>query len=1028
MRWQQRESLWNGSAILRTDRHRRKRNATTCVVSQPMQLATTIVCFLFLLLPVVCNAVSKSTNASHPPDFLDESSTVLITGAAGFIGSELAMALHRVYNPKKIIAIDSMDDGFGQPEERSDADLGLFEFKRQRVFHLLQTLGPRCEFYRVDFRPNIPDYHDRGEVPVLDSIFSSHPDITHVVHLADPYGSPSLILEGAQSEPALNMQAVPRKKEQIKAGMMEALLEQLYKAGKLHPEGRIPHFTYASSSHVYDHYDLRESSPNSPPFSEEKPITSPSSLHGASKLLDELLARTYAETHNIHSVGLRFFDVYGPWASPGSLLSDMAERAVAGNSVLTEAETRILDDVTRDFIYIDDAVDAILAAMQFRPLASPDKTAVSVVVNVGTGQGTTLRTATQHMQKLLKTTFATLPPASNGDGRKVKPSISIASTIRAKKILGFRPRISLEWGLFQLLTWHYDRAHPYGSSAISDASPLHPLESQGIVACSPHDTECLKGIPVFPCASECSHKYQCTPSYYDSIVDTTRQWTADCEVVLYTVDLDNDLETIPSATAVVSTTSRSHVESKDGTHCNLAFVSSFSPLIQRLQKQSPETNDVLKHGFWTLVLVDSKRSRKDSFLEFLPKLSPGRFFGSGKAKRVIYCDPDVIVDDIPGLLTEAAMQPLFQRKAEENSDNSKENNGEPDNNKNGNEEPSNKENREGATAMLIGKGRHSQSSRIGHTPLQEAVQNAAYRTVRISILDHMTGDGFAQPLDSSFIVHTLKSEDSRLFRCDVFGELIQWGVETDQSAFEFIIELHDMWSSVVAKKAGLEPWWTGEKVITIPEKGLSSKAGFTMKRRLLEEQAAKSPDGNKDQFLQGDTSEEANNNGHNVALAGAVAANNRVQLVKVQGEDPESAPDRIAGRRKTLKEGPRHVSDADVGRARSLSGENGGAAVVKKVDANFGGDDHNPTEHGEVDNAEVVAPQDKGDADDNALDDDSTEQEDADIPSRPDVEAQQNKDVSSYDTWMGILSASKLQYFVRIVPSSEAGVVVLNEH
>jgi hypothetical protein len=109
-------------------------------------------------------------------DYLSEKSVVLITGAAGFLGSELSLALHRTYSPKKIICVDRMGD---HPETQEE--LALFEFQRQRSFHVLQTLGSKGRFYRVDFRPMIPEYFDLGEVPVLDHIFREHSDITHVV-------------------------------------------------------------------------------------------------------------------------------------------------------------------------------------------------------------------------------------------------------------------------------------------------------------------------------------------------------------------------------------------------------------------------------------------------------------------------------------------------------------------------------------------------------------------------------------------------------------------------------------------------------------------------------------------------------------------------------------------------------------------------------------------------------------------------------------------------------------------------------
>jgi hypothetical protein len=354
-------------------------------------------------------------------------------------------------------------------------------------------------------------------------------------------------------------------------------------------------------------------------------------------------------------------------------------------------------------------------------------------------------------------------------------------------LLGFTPQISLEHGIFHLLAWHHDRAFPYGSlDSDSSKSSFHPLEKQGIVACSPFDAECLKGAPVFPCASECAHRHQCTPSFYDNVLELTSQWTAQCEAVLYTVDLDRDLISIPSATAAVSTTSQSHVVSEYG-HCNLAFVSSKSPLVRQLQAQYASGTGPLKHGFWTLVLVSvNDEEENDYFLEFLPKLSPGLFFGGQTTKRIIYCDPDVIIDSIPALLAGAAMQPMYKTDDDEKD--------------------SSHGSKEGATAMLIGKGRRRQNSVKGLTPVQEAIQDNAYRSVRISVIDKMSVDGFALPLDSSFIVHTLQSEDSRLFRCDVFGELIQWQVGSDQSAFEFVLELHDMWSSVIVKKAGLQPW------------------------------------------------------------------------------------------------------------------------------------------------------------------------------------------------------------------------------
>ena len=165
---------------------------------------------------------------------LDSNSVVLITGAAGFIGSELAISLKRTYNPKKILLVDNLgidsvneglfvpppppqldengniiNDGkgrYGQTaiyKKLSEEQLSLFEIKRQRafrIFHELTTSSAQVDdddggsrlnndaesirFYRADMRPSIPEFFDFGEVPLLEGIFQSHPDISHVVHLS----------------------------------------------------------------------------------------------------------------------------------------------------------------------------------------------------------------------------------------------------------------------------------------------------------------------------------------------------------------------------------------------------------------------------------------------------------------------------------------------------------------------------------------------------------------------------------------------------------------------------------------------------------------------------------------------------------------------------------------------------------------------------------------------------------------------------------------------------------------------------
>ena len=477
-------------------------------------------------------------------------------------------------------------------------------------------------------------------------------------------------------------QAIPRSKDSIKTGRMEGLLEEmrllLQRAAAASPDGaappRLPQFVYASSHEVYDamtadHKDSSHPPPNPPPFEEDKPITTPSSLHGTAKLIDEVLASAYHSTHGIYSVGLRFFDVYGPWNAPGTELFDLAERVTAlhdEGGAMTEVEVEASDEDVKDYVFIDDAVDALLAAMQYRP---PVDNPPPVVFNVGTGKGSTLREVRAEMMRH----FASSPPPRPGGEVKQQPTVSYASTSRAETLLGFRARVSLAEGVAHTLRWHRDRAFPFGRDPSRGALP-DPLGAATDLAaageeedatprtCSLLDRECLRGAPVFPCASECGTPARCTPSAWDDVAALSAAITDGCDAVLYTILPGEDTERITSATAAAGT--RTHVgagldEEENGgarrtrARCNVAFVAERSPLVRRLRAEGEEYVEddgyegtkggglppLLRHGFWTVLPVATHSSMggapppwthafDGSFaLEYLPKISPGQFFG-----------------------------------------------------------------------------------------------------------------------------------------------------------------------------------------------------------------------------------------------------------------------------------------------------------------------------------------------------------------------------------------------------------------
>lgn len=859
-------------------------------------------------------------------------------------------------------------------------------------------------------------------------------------------------------------QAIPRVKEEVLAGMMEALLEQVLQMPT------IPHFLYASSYEVYNHLFPSLDYKNPVPFSEDKPITTPSSLHGASKVIDELLARAYHEQYGIFSVGLRFFSVYGPWSVPGSPLFEMAERAVTDSPVVTLEESDVLSDV-RDYVYIDDAVDAIMAAMQYQ---TPDK--APVVINVGTGVGTSLHQVAKEIQDLYPSTsnpqeqLVDAPSSSSSSSA----TISYANIERAKLLLGFQPRVSLRDGLIRLLSWHYDRAFPYGGRPESPtanpqvASKRSYIVSQGIASCSPFDKECMRGAPVFPCASECSHDVKCTTSIYDDVLFLSRSLTSECSTVMYTVDLNRQLAAIPSANMAISTHHSSHLP--DG--CNIAFVSEDSELIQRLKKEqgfsmsmtavetfmkyANKSNKpkVLKHGFWTLVPVSTPTfvTGDEHIYDMLPKLSPGLFFGEATT-HAIYCDIDVVFKDIPSLLQEAKMQPY-------------------------------RAGTQGATAMLVARQRPAKHNPFGNDStvtisVAESLQNAAYRMVRIGVIDEMSGDGYHPLLDSSWVVHALQKEDSRLFRCDVFGEVVQWNVGTDNKAFEFIMSLHDMWSRVITQDNGIEPWWLGDGVVTVPQNHGNTAAAQSRRLEQVDDHDGdtENDDGNDgkidavDEKVQvvedaqvqgdddaeqndvaddGDTDEDDGDTGDDDQQANDEEEEDLEEdleenVAQDGGVDPEEILEKKEDSNVDEDMADEDTQDEEDEKDEAFANEKGdeaegeeGVAVGDQVAAAEPGQD---ADKGFLnagnDRVDVASPgeanadqneEEEGKTDDEMQDDESDERDQAEAAQKQQTEVVPGHDHSSYDTWMGILSSTSVQYFVRIVPSSEVGATYLDDY
>jgi UDP-glucuronate 4-epimerase len=256
--------------------------------------------------------------------------SILVTGAAGFIGYHAAQAL--LARGESVIGVDNVNDYY---------DVRL---KRARLAMLAEK--PGFSFVTADIA-------DRDAVFPLASA-----EITHVLHLAAQAGVRFSMIDPYAYVTANVMGQV----------VMLEFCRQL---------PNLVHFTYASSSSVYG---LNRKLP----FAEADRVDTPSSLYAATKKSGELISHAYAHLYGVPQTGLRFFTVYGPWGRPDMAYYGFAESIMAGTPItLYEGGT-----LKRDFTYIDDIVAGVLGALDRPPAAGEGP----LVLNIGNHRSETVNT------------------------------------------------------------------------------------------------------------------------------------------------------------------------------------------------------------------------------------------------------------------------------------------------------------------------------------------------------------------------------------------------------------------------------------------------------------------------------------------------------------------------------------------------------------------------------------------------------------------------------------------------------------
>src|SRR6056297_3271675 len=324
--------------------------------------------------------------------------TILITGAAGFIGFNLAQAL---VPDNKIIGFDNVNDYY---------DVNLKEYR-------LSQLKPSKNFTFIK--------GDLADKQAVDSIFVQYkPDI--VVNLAAQAGV-RYSIDNPQAYIDSNL-----------TGFFNIL-----EACRNNP---VKHLVYASSSSVYG-------SNKKVPYSTEDKVDNPVSLYAATKKSNELMAHAYSKLYDIPATSLRFFTVYGPAGRPDMAYYKFTNKLVKGEKIQIYNH----GDMYRDFTYIDDIVTGVINVMNKAPEANEDGVKYKVY-NIGNNSPESLMDFVNILeQKLMKYGIIDteaekeLLPMQPGDVYQTYADVS-----ELEKDFGFKPSTSLEDGLDRFAKWYKD--------------------------------------------------------------------------------------------------------------------------------------------------------------------------------------------------------------------------------------------------------------------------------------------------------------------------------------------------------------------------------------------------------------------------------------------------------------------------------------------------------------------------------------------------------------------------------------------
>ena len=338
-----------------------------------------------------------------------ENKTVLVTGAAGFIGANLVMELLKTVPGIQVVGLDSMNDYY---------DVSIKEYRLSQI----EKLGGNWVFVKG----NIADK------ALVDSLFAQY-GFTVVVNLAAQAG-----VRYSITNPDV---------------YIESNLIGFYNILEACRHNPVEHLVYASSSSVYG-------SNKKVPYSVEDQVDNPVSLYAATKKSNELMAHAYSKLYNIPSTGLRFFTVYGPAGRPDMAYFGFTDKLRAGKTI----EIFNFGNCKRDFTYVDDIVEGVKRVMLCAPEKENGEDGLPLppyrVYNIGNSSPENLLDFVDILQQEL-VAAGVLPEDYDFESHKklvpMQPGdvpVTFADTSALERDFGFRPGTPLREGLRRFARWY----------------------------------------------------------------------------------------------------------------------------------------------------------------------------------------------------------------------------------------------------------------------------------------------------------------------------------------------------------------------------------------------------------------------------------------------------------------------------------------------------------------------------------------------------------------------------------------------